>query len=111
MQNQSSSPTPPDTRSAARLQSDPAEARRRLAETFRSGELIWLVAEKYDQHADSWSIDIIRQTAFGRWMRQRYRYDQQAEVLYFLGASALSDAEFNAARANGTLFPTTVAKS
>jgi hypothetical protein len=61
--------------------------------------------ERYDPTTPAWNIDIVRQGATGRWMRQRYRFDEQAQVLYFLGESALSDAEFRAARRNGTVFP------
>ena len=81
------------------------EAKRRLAQTFRRSELVWLLSERYDPVTPSWLIDIIRQGAMGRWVRQRYRFDEQAEVLYFLGESALRDDEFRAARRAGTIFP------
>jgi len=82
-----------------------AEAKRRLARIFRRDELVWLMDERYDPITPSWLIDIVRQGATGRWVRQRYCFDEQAEVLYFLGERALGDAEFRAARREGSLFP------
>lgn len=82
-----------------------AEARRRLARTFQRDELVWQMGERYDPTTPAWNIDLVRQGAAGRWMRQRYRFDEQAQVLYWLGESALSDAEFRAARRAGTIFP------
>jgi hypothetical protein len=81
-----------------------AEARRRLGRTFRPGELVWQLGERFDPQTPAWSLDVLRQGANGRWVRQRYRYDMAAEVLYFLGESPLSDAEFRDARASGALF-------
>lgn len=81
------------------------EAKRRMARTFNGNELVWLMQERYDPTTPAWNIDVVRQGALGCWMRQRYRFDEQAEVLYWLGESALSDAEFRAARRNGKLFP------
>ncbi|NOK59732.1 MAG: hypothetical protein GFH27_549285n256 [Chloroflexi bacterium AL-W] len=81
------------------------EARQRLAHTFRPGELVWLVREHYDAHSLAWDTDILRQGAEGRWMIQRYRFDVQAEVLYFLGESSLNDEEFRKARQTSDTFP------
>jgi hypothetical protein len=81
-----------------------AEAKRRLARIFRRNELVWLMGERYDPSTPAWLLDIVRQGAMGRWIRQRYRFDEQAQVLYFLGESALSDAQFRAARLEGTIF-------
>ena len=81
------------------------EAKRRLALTFRRSELVWLAAEQYDPTTPAWNIDVVRQGAAGRWIRQRARFDEQAQVLYYLGETSLSDAEFRAARQKGTIFP------
>ena len=81
------------------------EAKRRIALTFRRNELVWLMAEHYDPTTPAWNIDMIRQGANGQWVRQRSRFDEQAQVLYFLGESALRDDEFRAARRAGTIFP------
>jgi hypothetical protein len=81
-----------------------AEAKRRLARTFNRDELVWLMGERYDPTTPAWLIDVIRQGTTGRWMRQRYRFDEQAEVLYWLGESTLSDEEFRAARRAGSIF-------
>ena len=82
-----------------------AEARKRLRHMFRPGELIWLLSERYNSAAGAWDIDILRQGAAGRWVRQRYRFDTQDEVLYFLGESSLTDDQFREARRSGRLFP------
>jgi hypothetical protein len=79
--------------------------KRRLAQTFRRDEQIWLVAERYDPVTPSWLLDIVRQGQTGRWVRQRYRFDTHANVLHFLGESALSDADFRAERRAGQPFP------
>ena len=81
-----------------------AQAKRWLARTFRRNELVWLMGERYDPSTPAWLLDIVRQGAMGRWVRQRYRFDEQAQVLYFLGERALSDAQFRAARREGTIF-------
>lgn len=81
------------------------EARRRLAATFRAGELVWLAGEQYDPNTQMWNIDVLRQGPFGRWARQRHRYDEPSGVLYFFGESALSDADFRTARTTATRFP------
>lgn len=79
-------------------------ARRRLALTLGRDELVWSVAERYDEANTTWYIEIVRQGAQGRWVRQRHRYDAQAGTLYFLGERALSDEEFRNARRAGTPF-------
>lgn len=81
-----------------------ADARRKMAQTFRVDELVWIASEQYDDHAVAWSIDVVRQGAEGRWMRRRYRYDVMAAVLYFLGESALDPATFRALRRTATPF-------
>ena len=81
------------------------EAKRHLARTFRRDELVWLAAEQYDPATPAWRLDIVRQGATGRWVRQRYRFDEQAQVLYFMGERALSDAEFRAERRTAARFP------
>jgi hypothetical protein len=82
-----------------------AEAKRRLALTCRRSEMIWLIGERYDPATPAWNLDVVRQGAIGGWVRQRYRYDEQAKVLYYMGESALSDAEFRDARRSGAVFP------
>jgi hypothetical protein len=81
------------------------EGKRRLAQIFRRSELIWLLKEQYDPTTPAWNIDVARMGANGRWVRQRTRFDEQAQVLYYLGETSLSDAEFRAARAQGQIFP------
>ncbi len=76
-------------------------ALQRLIATFRQGEQVWLVGQNYTQIIPAWDIDIVRISASGRWVKQRHRYDAQAEVLFYMGESTLNDAEFRAARAAG----------
>jgi hypothetical protein len=80
------------------------EAKRLLAHTFRRGERIWLVGTRYDPIGPGWLLDIVRQGANGRWMRQRHMFDEAAQVLHFRGESALSDDAFRAARREGAIF-------
>ena len=82
-----------------------AEAKRRLALTFRRSDMVWLVGETYDPTTPAWNLDIVRQGAAGRWVRQRSRFDEQAQVLYYLGETPLSDAEFRAIRQKYPVFP------
>lgn len=82
-----------------------AEARKRLAHTFRQGELVWLVDEHYDKTTPAWNIDVMRQGAAARWVRQRFRFDEQAEILYYLGETALSDSDFRTIKAQKPRFP------
>ncbi|MEN9934474.1 MAG: hypothetical protein RLZZ387_1053 [Chloroflexota bacterium] len=79
-------------------------ARRQLATRLRPDELVWVIDERYDEPLTMWYIDVLRLGAQGRWMRQRHRYDAQAATLYFLGESALPDAELKGARRSGTPF-------
>jgi hypothetical protein len=81
------------------------EAQRRLARTFRRNERVWLVGQRYDAQLPGWLVDIVRQGANGRWVRQRHMFDESAKILHFRGESALSDAEFRLARREGTPFP------
>jgi hypothetical protein len=81
-----------------------AAARRELAHKLTPGELVWVTTERYDEPQTMWYLDVVRLGAQGRWVRMRHRYDAQAETLYFLGESPLTDAEFRAARQNGTPF-------
>jgi hypothetical protein len=82
-----------------------AAAKRRLAQTFRPTDMIWVVGEVYDPTTPARNIDFVRQGAIGRWVRQRARYDEQAEVLYYLGEIPLTDAEFRAVRQKYARFP------
>ena len=82
-----------------------AEAKHRLALTFRRSDMVWLVAETYDATTPAWNLDIVRQGATGRWVRQRSRFDEQAQVLYYLGETPLSDAEFRSVRQKFPVFP------
>lgn len=81
------------------------EARRRLARTFRPGELVWLLDERYEPVMPAWDMNILRQGTNGRWMHQRYRFDAQSDVLHFMGEDALSDVAFRETRRTGALFP------
>jgi hypothetical protein len=82
-----------------------AEAKRRLALTFRRSDMVWLAAETYDPTTPAWNIDVVRQGATGRWVRQRSRFDEQAQVLYYLGETPLDDTEFRAVRQKYPVFP------
>ena len=84
-----------------------AEAKRRLAQTFRRTEMAWLVAEKYDPSTPAWNLDVVRQGATGRWVRQRTRFDEQAQILYYLGETPLTDAQFREMRRTHAPFPVT----
>jgi hypothetical protein len=81
-----------------------AAARRELARKLVPGELVWITNERYDAPQTMWYLDAVKLGVEGRWVRMRHRYDAQAETLYFLGESPLSDAEFRAARQHGTPF-------
>ena len=78
--------------------------RERLAATFKQGELVWLAGEEYDPELGFWHFDVLRGAANGRWVRQRYRFDEAADVQYFLGETLLSEDEFRAARGTSTQF-------
>src|SRR5262245_13200817 len=81
------------------------EAKRLLARIFRRGERVWLLGTRYDPLTPGWLLDILRQGASGRWVRQRYMFDEAAQVLHYLGESTLDDAEFRAARRGAAIFP------
>ncbi|HEU5099242.1 MAG TPA: hypothetical protein VFU22_09495 [Roseiflexaceae bacterium] len=81
------------------------EAKRRIAQTMRRSELVWLMQERYDPTTPAWNIDVVRQGMNGSWVRQRARFDEQAQVLYYMGETPLSEAEFRAARKQGQIFP------
>jgi hypothetical protein len=80
------------------------EAKRLLARIFRRGERVWLLGTRYDPIGPGWLIDIMRQGAAGSWVRQRYMFDEAAQVLHYRGESKLGDAEFRVARREGTIF-------
>jgi len=80
-------------------------ARGHVEKMFRPGELVWLVGETYDANLGMWQLEILRLGGFARWAHQRYRYDEAADVLYFLGETTLSDEAFRVARERGALFP------
>src|SRR5262245_38407851 len=83
------------------------EAKRLLARIFRRGERVWLLGTRYDPITPGWLIDILRQGAAGRWVRQRYMFDEAAQVLHYRGESTLGDAEFRVARRAGSIFSIT----
>jgi hypothetical protein len=80
------------------------EAKRCLARIFRRDEMAWLVGETFDPLTPAWLLDVVRQGAGGRWVRQRSRFDIQAQVLYYLGETPLSDAEFREVRRKAPVF-------
>lgn len=80
------------------------EAKRRLAHILRATELVWLVGEKYDPITPAWLLDVVRQGAGGQWVRQRSKFDIQAQVLYYMGERPLSDAEFREVRRSAPVF-------
>ncbi len=82
-----------------------AAAKRRLAHTFRPTDMIWIVNETYDPVTPAWTIDFVRQGTTGHWVRQRARYDEQAEVLYYMGETPLTDTEFRTVRQKYARFP------
>lgn len=81
------------------------EALRQLSHSFPATEQIWMVDQSYDAAHTSWQLDILRRGAMGHWVRQRYRFDGQAETIYFLGDRTLSAAEASTARTAGIAFP------
>ncbi|GEM_PF-705980 len=81
------------------------DALHQMAKSFQANEQIWLVEQNYDDAHTTWLLDVVRRGAMGHWVRQRYRFDGQAETLYFLGERTLSAAEVSAARAAGSPFP------
>ena len=83
-----------------------AEAKRRLARTLRANEIVWVVAERYDPVTPAWNLDFVRQGATGRWVRQRSRFDEQAQVLYYLGETPLTDEQFREVHRAFQPFPT-----
>jgi hypothetical protein len=87
-----------------------AEASRRsariaVARLLRRDELVWLLTERYNAEIGVWQLELLRTGGGGRWVRQRYHYDSQAETIYYMGESALDDAAFRAARAGASAFP------
>jgi hypothetical protein len=80
------------------------EAKRWLARTFRRNEHIWLAGTRYDPIGPGWLLDVVRQGAIGGWVRQRYMFDEAAQVLHYRGETALSDDEFRALRRASPLF-------
>jgi hypothetical protein len=80
------------------------EAKHRIALTLRPNEMVWLAGETYDPVTPAWLIDVVRQGAGGQWVRQRSRFDIQAQVLYYLGETPLSNAEFRELRRKAQVF-------
>lgn len=80
------------------------EAKHRLALTLRPNEMVWLAGETYDPVTPAWLLDVVRPGANGSWVRQRRRFDIQAQVLYYLGETPLSDAEFREIRRRAKVF-------
>jgi hypothetical protein len=81
------------------------DALRALGHAFHVDDQVWIVSQSYDAQHTTWRIDVVRRGGMGRWLRQRYRYDAQAETLYFIGELTLSPAEEREARAGGSRFP------
>lgn len=79
---------------------------RALAHIFKTGELAWVLEERYEAPTSSWTIVLMRSGPQARWMRQRYRYDSAVDVLFFLGERPLSDEEAAQARSTGKLLKT-----
>ncbi len=75
-----------------------------LAALCRPNEMVWLVDEHYDPVATMWQVDLVRLGTQGNWLRQRYRYDVQNRVLYFLGERPMPDAELAVVRRSATAF-------
>ncbi|MBU6334456.1 MAG: hypothetical protein KGS47_08635 [Chloroflexi bacterium] len=78
-----------------------AAAHRRLASLWRSGEHVWSIHEEVDASGTTWRMDIVRQGSAGAWVCQRYRYDAEADTVYYIGERALSSDEFHNARRSG----------
>ena len=79
-------------------------ARRAAARLLRRDEQVWLLTERYDAELTNWYLDLLRTGGGGHWVRQRYRYDGQAETIYYIGESTLDDAAFRAARGKAIPF-------
>lgn len=84
------------------------EARMQIALRFDEYDLVWVVDQRYDETLLVWDIDIVCQGANGQWVRQRYRFDEQSKILYWLGERALRSDQFRAARSGGTMLPIAV---
>jgi hypothetical protein len=80
------------------------EARRQLAKSFRAQEQVWLVGQTFDEPHTSWQLDVVRRGPMGRWVLQRYRFDAQAETLYFSGERFIEGSELSSIRASGSPF-------
>jgi hypothetical protein len=80
------------------------DALHQMAKLFQANEQIWLVEQNYDEVRTVWLLDVVRRGAMGHWVRQRYRFDGQAETLYFMGERTLSATELHSARAAGSPF-------
>lgn len=83
-----------------------AERDQAFARMFSTGELIWQVGELYDPQQVVWRIDFLRQGRQGTWMYQRYHYDVDTGVIYFMGERPVSEEELPVLRRAGRVFPT-----
>jgi hypothetical protein len=76
----------------------------RLALTLRRDEQVWMIDERHDTKHDLWYLTILRIGAGGQWARQRYRYEPESDVLYYIGETTLSDDQFRTTRAKAQPF-------
>lgn len=77
---------------------------RRLAHTLRRSELVWLVSATYDDYAQVWLFDLLRQGAKGAWVIQRYSYDIHNDIQHYRGETAVADSHVRATRAKAQPF-------
>jgi hypothetical protein len=77
---------------------------RRLAHTLRRNELGWLVAANYDDYAQVWLFDVLRQGAKGGWVIQRFSYDLHNDIQHYRGETAVADNLVRATRAKAQEF-------
>jgi hypothetical protein len=77
---------------------------RRLAHTLRRGELVWLVNATYDDYAQLWLFDLLRQGAKGTWVIQRFAYDLHNDIQHYRGEMAVPDSQVRATRAKAKPF-------
>jgi hypothetical protein len=77
---------------------------RAVAHVLRPHEQVWIVSKSFDDHQIHWRYNLVRRGGMGRWLMQRYRFDGQAGVLYFLGERELGPNELDEARRIGEPF-------
>jgi hypothetical protein len=66
--------------------------------------LVWLVEATYDDYAQVWLFDVLRQGAKSGWVIQRFSYDLHNDIQHYRGEKAIADSQVRATRAKAQLF-------